>query len=314
MCAFTIYISLEGGAGMNKIREYRNQSRLTQKELAKLMHTTQQTIGRWENGNPEPSLANLRDLAFVLKTTVGALLGNPWASKQSSRYFLHLKDKEDGLDGFWGNLGILPTGKTESLWYPITIGTCDLLTASLENCDPFYFETLNNKLVIANPKNIKRFVTLDEAADAFPGDWNIEWHEFGYVSIELYDAFEAYLDERNQLKTENNSLSENLRETIKKIMVDHELDDDDLLKFTSGIRIFYQDGTTESYTLTNFDFIDHIVFTAFSLDGFPKTLPIIDDEFSMYIPTDSIALIELPLLKANEALSRLNSLEDEGIE
>lgn len=295
---------------MNNIREYRKQSHLTQKELAERMNTTQQTIGRWENSNPEPSLANLRDLAYVLKTTVGALLGNPWASKQCSNHYLFLNEKKDGLDGLWGNFGILPAGSTESIWYPITIGTCDKLPRWLDNCEPFYFETLNNKLVIANPKHIKRFVTLDEAADAFPEDWNVKWHEFGYESIELYDAFEAYIDEIFQLSSDS-ALSENLREIVKKTMAEHNLDVEDIHKITSGIRIFYHDGTTESYILSNFDFIDHILFTSFNSDEFPKILPISHDEFSMYIPTDSIALIELPLLKINEALNRLNPLDSE---
>ena len=298
---------------MNKIREYRKQSRLTQKELAKLMHTTQQTIGRWENGNPEPSLANLRDLAFVLKTTVGALLGDPWTSKQSSSHYLFLKEEPNGLDGLWGNFGILAAGRTKSIWYPITVGLYERLPRIVEDCTPFEFETLNNKFVIVNPKLIKRFVTLDEAADEFPGDWSVEWHEFGYESIELYDAFEAYIDERYQLNTDN-TLSDSLRETIKKIMIDHDLADDDILKITSGIRIFYQDGTIESYNLSDFDFIDAIIFNSFSSDEYPKTLTISDDDFSMHIPTDSIALIEFPLLKVTEALSRLNAFGSEDVE
>lgn len=291
---------------MNRIKDYRKQSRLTQKQLADLMHTTQQTIGRWENGNPEPSIANLRDLAYALKTTVGALLGDPWTSNQSSNYHLMLKEDENGMDGLWGNLGILPSGRPKSIWYPITVGTFESIPSSLKHNEPFYFETLNNKLVLVNPKHVKRFVTLDEAADEFPDDWDLEWHEFGYESLEIYDALEAYQNELYYPDTEK-QLSENLKETIKKIISDRKLNDDDILKLTSSIRIFFNDGKMEPYTLSAFDFIDDILYPILSADECPKTITIDHDDFSMYIPTDSVSLIEFPLLKANEVMKRLNS-------
>lgn len=81
------------------------------------------------------------------------------------------------------------------------------------------------------------------------------------------------------------------------------------IRLTSGIRIFFNDGTTESYTLSNFDFADDILFSDFISGEFPKTIENIDDDFSMYIPIESISIIELPLLKVREALSRLNPID-----
>ena len=294
---------------MNKIKEYRKQSHMTQKQLATQLHTTQQTIARWEKGDPEPSLANLRDLAYVLKTTVGALLADPWTSHQSSNYHLMLKENENGLDGFWGNLGILPAGREKSTWYPITVGTFENIALLVEHTEPFQFETLNNKLVLVNPNHVKRYATLDEAADAFPDDWELEWHEFGYESLEIYDALEAYYEELWYPNAEK-KLSENLRGIVKELVRAHNLDENRILELTSGIRIFFNDGAIEKHTLTNFDFIDHMMFSICSSDEFPETITIEDDDYSMYIPTDSISLIEFPLLKANEVMKRMNSDDD----
>ncbi len=77
MC-YCILCTTQGESPMNKIKEFRTQLGLTQKDLATLMDTTQQTIGRWENGTSEPSLSKLRDLAFRLGTTTSALLGEPF--------------------------------------------------------------------------------------------------------------------------------------------------------------------------------------------------------------------------------------------
>ena len=37
----------------------------TQIEVAELLGTTQQAVGRWENGSREPTLGQLRDLAMM---------------------------------------------------------------------------------------------------------------------------------------------------------------------------------------------------------------------------------------------------------
>lgn len=42
------------------IREARNRGGLTQAELARRLGTSQPAIGRWERGEVEPSLSNLR--------------------------------------------------------------------------------------------------------------------------------------------------------------------------------------------------------------------------------------------------------------
>ncbi|NBK21428.1 MAG: XRE family transcriptional regulator [Spirochaetia bacterium] len=293
---------------MNKIKEFRTQLRLTQKDLATLMNTTQQTIGRWENGTSEPSLSNLRDLAYKLGTTTSAILGEPFASTQSSHYHLMFKKEKDGLDGFWGNVGVLPAHRSKSIWYPITLeNVCDA-SQKIGEGEPFMFESLNNKLVFVNPDQVKRLVTLDDAADAFPNDWEVSWLEFGYESPEIFDALEIYLHETYWGLTEDpeNSLSDDLRSVVKKMVEEHKLDEEAILQLTSGIRIFYSDGSMETYTLSDFSSVAAL-YMELELNFIPPTV-VIDDEFTISLPMASISVIEFPLAKVKEAMKE--DLED----
>ncbi|MBI9095904.1 MAG: helix-turn-helix transcriptional regulator [Sphaerochaeta sp.] len=283
---------------MNKIKEFRSQLRLTQKDLATLMNTTQQTIGRWENGTSEPSLSNLRDLAYTLGTTTSALLGEPLASRQSSHYHLIFKQEPDGLDGFWGNIGVLPAHHTASIWYPITLGSVNDASEKIEDGMPFMFESLNNKLVFINPKHIKRFVTLDDAADPFPNDWEISWHESGYESPEIFDALEIYMQETYWGLGEDpdNSLSDSLRAVVKKMVEEYKLDEDAILQLTNGIRIFYADGSMESYILSDFSSA-LALYAELDLKLIPTTVVIDDGNFTISLPLEAISVIEFPLAK-----------------
>lgn len=300
---------------MNKIKEFRTQLRLTQKDLATLMNTTQQTIGRWESGTSEPSLSNLRDLAFKLGTTTAALLGEPFASRQTSLYHLMFKKEQDGLDGFWGNLGVLPAHRNKSIWYPITVETLRDISQKIVAEDPCMFESLNNKLVFINPSHIKRFVTLDDAADPFPNDWEVAWHESGYESPELFEALDIYLQETfwGMGEGPDNSLSDGLRAVVKQVVEEHKLDEEAILNLTSGMRIFYADGSMEAYTLSDCRSAATLCMDL-EFMTIPTTLVIDDDDFTLILPMESIAIIEFPLVKVKEAMKKVLEEEEDDMD
>ncbi len=56
-----------------RIKEKRKDMGLTQEQLAELMNTTKGTISFYENDNVDIKLSVLRELAQILKTTVGYL-------------------------------------------------------------------------------------------------------------------------------------------------------------------------------------------------------------------------------------------------
>ena len=58
-----------------RLKFLRKEKKLTQTELAKLLSTTQGTVGKWENGKLEPNIEKLIELSIELGTDMDYLLG-----------------------------------------------------------------------------------------------------------------------------------------------------------------------------------------------------------------------------------------------
>lgn len=65
----------------NNIKELRKQKHLTQKDLAKLMHVSQQTIGAWETERAIPGSDTLALLANLFNVSTDYLLGRDHKEK-----------------------------------------------------------------------------------------------------------------------------------------------------------------------------------------------------------------------------------------
>ncbi len=59
----------------DKIRELRLEHRMSQTELAKAIHASQQAITKWENGKSEPSSSAIIDIAGYFNVSSDYLLG-----------------------------------------------------------------------------------------------------------------------------------------------------------------------------------------------------------------------------------------------
>lgn len=58
----------------DNLKVLRTKSRLKQQELAELLHVSQQTIAKWENGKSEPNITMLKDIAGIFNCSVNDLL------------------------------------------------------------------------------------------------------------------------------------------------------------------------------------------------------------------------------------------------
>ncbi len=58
-----------------KIKEYRKEMQLSQRELAEKIETTQRNISNWENGDFEPDCEAILRLADTLDITIDELFG-----------------------------------------------------------------------------------------------------------------------------------------------------------------------------------------------------------------------------------------------
>ena len=56
------------------IARMRNEKKMTQEELAKILGVTNKTVSRWENGNYMPDLSLLKPLSEVLGVSLNELL------------------------------------------------------------------------------------------------------------------------------------------------------------------------------------------------------------------------------------------------
>lgn len=59
----------------SNLRELRISCKMNQRELAERIGTTQRTISYWENGQTQPDLSALVELAQVFDVSVDDLLG-----------------------------------------------------------------------------------------------------------------------------------------------------------------------------------------------------------------------------------------------
>lgn len=61
---------------MNNFKLYRKKQKLTQADMAELLHVTRQTYINYENGTYEPNFDTLIRLLKILNTSIDCLLGN----------------------------------------------------------------------------------------------------------------------------------------------------------------------------------------------------------------------------------------------
>ncbi|MEO1772053.1 helix-turn-helix transcriptional regulator [Candidatus Enterococcus ferrettii] len=57
-----------------KLKRYRKQHELTQKQLASILYVSDKTVSKWERGNGQPDIETLKKIAQLLETTIDNLL------------------------------------------------------------------------------------------------------------------------------------------------------------------------------------------------------------------------------------------------
>lgn len=69
----------------DKIRDLRNQKRMSQTELSKILHVSQQTITKWETGRAEPSSGAVASLSKFFGVSADYLLGTGQTKSSSDK-------------------------------------------------------------------------------------------------------------------------------------------------------------------------------------------------------------------------------------
>lgn len=288
---------------MIKLKEIRTRLGMTQQQLAEAMKTTQQTIARWESGAAEPSIANLKDLALRLGTSIDNLLDKdtPILTSIPSDY-IRANEKEI-FDGYWGNLGIQIRGSERKKWYPISSNTKSYTFSSFQDEGWFYAVTLNNKVLLMNKKNIERIVLVDEACDSVEDMDQAEWHEGEPYPQVIFAELENCISD---FPDNDPSKSSEARKIAEEIITEHSLSDKDITKLTNEITVRYAGGKAEYFWPDGYEAFTMALFeieSSYDDDSALRTL-IFSDSYGVYnlLNLDTISVIEIPKLKFDEQL------------
>lgn len=84
------------------IRDLRKQRKISQTELAKILHVSQQTVTAWETGKAEPSSSAISNLADYFNVTTDYLLGRPEKKDDDKVDYVALDKALDNARSFDG--------------------------------------------------------------------------------------------------------------------------------------------------------------------------------------------------------------------
>lgn len=84
------------------IRDLRKQRKISQTELAKILHVSQQTVTAWGTGKAEPSSSAISSLADYFNVTTDYLLGRPEKKDDDNVDYVALDKALDNARSFDG--------------------------------------------------------------------------------------------------------------------------------------------------------------------------------------------------------------------
>lgn len=296
--------SLLGGILNKRIRanRIRNKLCISMKELSDFSGLSIDRIKQIESGE-SASIAELRDIALFLGTSVRSLLGLSCFETQISVMdtILNAHDTtscDDELSGFWGHLGLLPYNSTEFHWFPITGHVRESIYDTMCN-NRIVVPCMNNKVVLLNLKYIRQIVLLDEACGppAF-ANWDSSI-DAGELPLVFYEAlYDTYLSSVPLSST--NILSNRFQKKVFDFI--NSVDEDEIEKMLFQSLIVHSDGyvirneidfegeeniSTEIYRILNY---------GDDAEGLKKLFYRLESGPEIILDIESISFMEMPLL------------------
>ncbi len=295
----------------NRVREIRSIMRISSGEISKNTGISLTRLKEIEAGE-EATVAELRDIAFCLGTSVNCVLGRDVFSAQAAQLadtmYIHQETSNQRVGGFWGHIGILPAYGDEYLWYPITDVTRSEIYKTSEQ-EHIVVPCMNNKILLLNKKNIKNIVLLDDACDQ-PGFANWDYQvSCGEIPLVVYEALDDYYDYKDSLEDYfDKKVSSRLYDFLNKLVEKKGWDTDDIFDITTTTTIYYSDGRIENL---NIEFETNKTITSYILDiydfgdevDFDRFLFLVDySGAELMVNDDYISIIEMPLMTVENSI------------
>ncbi|MES2046723.1 MAG: helix-turn-helix transcriptional regulator [Pseudomonadota bacterium] len=303
---------------MKRLRELRLARGLTQKELAALLGTTQQTIGRWETGSSAPSVKSLDHLAHALGVTIEVILGRANINRDD----LETANKNLNSDNtFWGHLGLLLPAEVNTRWFPISFSEMSRVWSIIRNMESdrdstggwITCETLNNKMLAFPSLRMNRIWFLDDDCDGPEGDWNSNFPFDDYAGHPeaIYRAMDEW-GKDHAYGIGNDDAESTTRKKIAEELIRRagfSEDPDSLMAFLHNTTVIQDYGKIYSYEVEADDLWSAMMDIETGFNKF-MYLPSVGGDFDSFYPLDRTLLIVAPLTDITDAADReIKSLE-----
>ncbi len=296
----------------SQARAIRNMMRLTSEDISKNTGISLKRLNEIEAGG-EAAVAELRDIAFCLSTSVRGLLGTNFFGAQVATMEVPRRrsgeERGEAVSGFWGHIGILPANRETYLWYPITGDTRSAVYQTMDE-ERMVVPCMNNKVLLLNMQNIKEIALLDEACDQ-PGfvNWDPKV-DCGGIPLVLYEALEDYLEHCYGEEIPDHVLSPKFQDILHRFCKDKGWSAETIHALIYGAIIYFRDGK-DRYTEINFyeeETISDEVANIYNFDEperLESTLCYCDSGGAeIMLNMRNISLLELPLLKIEDAICK----------
>lgn len=293
----------------NRARAIRTTMRMTSEEIGETTGISLERLREIESG-AQATLAELRDIALCLRTSVRSLLGTNYfgtqiAAMQDYRAAVP-RPGDDALSGFWGHIGICPVHTDQCLWFPVTRETRGAVRRMMEQ-DRIVVPCMNNRVLLLNMRNIKEVLFADEVCDqpAFVA-WN-DSVDNGGIPLVAYEVMEE-LALRGGIGEEADGVSSFFQGVLQELFAEKGWGEDTVWDLTAFSTIHFKDGTTQYVDLA-FDGEDGISGEVSALYDFGESA--FDEQalfcrdsggIELMLKMDNIALLDLPLLKLEDAI------------
>lgn len=234
----------------NYIREIRESLGYPLDQISGFTEIPIERLKAIESGD-EATLAELRDIAFVLGVSTRALLGDGgvFSSHQAGGTCILLEGRMSTVSGFWGHIGILLHNSDKYLWFPITSETSEIVCRV---CDQprFCIPCMNNKVLYVNRSCVKDMILLNDDCDpAYYANWDPNVSD-GEIPLVVYESLGDFMSGEGD---DEEIVSKKFQKMLDNFVDEKKLSEEDMTEMTLTSVIHYKDGKT-GYANIDFGF------------------------------------------------------------
>jgi hypothetical protein len=203
---------------------------------------------------------------------------------------------------FAGHLGLQAPGCSSSMWFPISGKTASQLRRRMQSDEGGFAlaETLSNRLLAFEPKQMRMISILDDADDWPDGDRRMKGplHDYTGISPELYRLMAKWAEDQDEFEVAGSVAMRS--EALSLIEAGGFLQRSAALEaYLRHTVIHFLDGTTMSYEARRENLLELL-----DIEGDPEASMVeisTSEGVERYFPLSKLRMIEIPLIELEVA-------------